>query len=338
LKPDNIFLIGRGARADFVKVLDFGIAKVGSTGDRLTQAGQVFGTPHYMSPEQAAGTALDHRADVYALGVILYELITGRLPFDAESFMGILSQHMYKEPTAPSTLVGRRLLDPDLERIVLCCLKKAPEERYQTTHDLEADLRLIFSDVAPSSRRSLRLTALSGSAVVPYSGSRYRRYVSSRRVRVGLTAGLLSCSAVAAWAILAGPAPEASDHDRSEKSPAAPEPKPPVVVSVAIAVSPLEAHVFRGSEDLGQSPVTLEVGGHPVDLEVRAEGYASARLSVDGRSSRLTVKLAALAARAPTRTSAISTTPTPGSQRATKPPGPHVRSSEEAAELVDPWE
>jgi serine/threonine-protein kinase len=85
-----------------VKVLDFGIAKVGGASCKLTKTGMIFGTPHYMSPEQAAGQAVDRRTDIYALGVIMYEMFAGRVPFDGDTFMGILSKHMFQEPIPPS--------------------------------------------------------------------------------------------------------------------------------------------------------------------------------------------------------------------------------------------
>jgi eukaryotic-like serine/threonine-protein kinase len=138
LKPDNIHISTADAGRDHVTIVDFGLAKViGSS--RLTRAGMVFGTPHYMSPEQAMGEATDHRADVYALGVVMYEMFTGRVPFEADSYMGVLTKHMYMTPVPPSRLPGTARLGA-LETILLRCLEKKPEHRYATLRDLVSEL------------------------------------------------------------------------------------------------------------------------------------------------------------------------------------------------------
>jgi serine/threonine-protein kinase len=139
LKPDNIH-VGRGdSGQDLVKIVDFGLAKViGSS--KLTRAGMVFGTPHYMSPEQAAGEVVDHRADIYALGIVMYEMFTGRVPFEADSYMGVLTKHMYVAPVAPSEISpGLKGLGA-VEDVILRCLQKRPEARYDHLSDLLLDL------------------------------------------------------------------------------------------------------------------------------------------------------------------------------------------------------
>ena len=138
LKPENVFLTRRGPEADFVKVLDFGIAKVANRPHRLTRDGEVLGTPHYMSPEQCAGDEIDHRTDIYALGVLLYEMVTGHVPHDADSMMAILTKQMYEDPVAPRVRIPA--ISKALEQIILRSLEKKPGQRYQTMHDMAADL------------------------------------------------------------------------------------------------------------------------------------------------------------------------------------------------------
>jgi predicted Ser/Thr protein kinase len=149
LKPDNIYLISRGGDKDFVKVLDFGIAKVGGQKSKLTQVGQVFGTPHYMSPEQCAGTTVDKRTDIYALGVIMYEMTSSRVPFDADNLMGILTKHLYEEPVQPHELPPPVDVPPALEAVIMKCLAKKADVRYQTMQEVLADLELVEQGLTP---------------------------------------------------------------------------------------------------------------------------------------------------------------------------------------------
>ena len=139
MKPENVFLVQKEGRTDFVKVLDFGIAKVVSADDndgpRLTQTGMIFGTPEYMSPEQAQGHPPDHRLDVYAVGCIMYHMLTGSVPFTADSFMGILTKHLL-EPVVPP-----RKRRPDLEipaDVEAVCLRAMEKDRDKRWPDMDA--------------------------------------------------------------------------------------------------------------------------------------------------------------------------------------------------------
>jgi serine/threonine protein kinase len=143
LKPENIMVEQRWNEPDFVKVLDFGIAKLqdgGDEGPALTRDGFVCGTPEYMSPEQVRGGALDHRSDLYAVGVLLYQLVTGRLPFESDSAVGYATQHLTAEPLPPSRRCPDVRVSPALERLILRALSKNPDDRPRDAEAFKAEL------------------------------------------------------------------------------------------------------------------------------------------------------------------------------------------------------
>ncbi len=140
LKPENVMLLCTDDDADYVKVCDFGIAKLldgERTASALTELGVVCGTPEYMSPEQARGEVLDGRSDVYAAGVMLYKLATRRLPFSAETAIGVVTKQITEEPTPPSEIAP---VDARLEAIILRALEKRREARFQSADELRRAL------------------------------------------------------------------------------------------------------------------------------------------------------------------------------------------------------
>jgi serine/threonine protein kinase len=146
LKPDNIFLTGQKAARFFVKVLDFGFAKTLRTGESLTQAGEIFGTPEYMSPEQCISTKeIDHRADLYSLGIILFEMICGHPPFEeAVDKRGQLwMRHISQDPPLVTNFVRGRALPPGIDQMLQRCLAKEPDTRYQTATEFFEAFRAV---------------------------------------------------------------------------------------------------------------------------------------------------------------------------------------------------
>ena len=140
LKPENLFLVQNASVRDFPKLLDFGLAKVGENQLRpgsviLTQEGMVFGTPEFMSPEQAQGKKLTPASDIYSLAVILYEVLTGKLPFDAKSAMDFIQLHVMGKPIPLNQRVPGKAFPPLLEQIMDRALAKRPEERFATAED-----------------------------------------------------------------------------------------------------------------------------------------------------------------------------------------------------------
>lgn len=146
LKPANVVVENAGTPEERVRVLDFGMAKIlrgnlNHSVNALTQQNMVFGTPEYMAPEQARGEEVDERSDIYAVGIILYEMLTGELPFRSNTPIGAMTAHLVEEPEAPSKRVRGRSIAPALEAVVLHALAKRPEDRYPTAEILAEALR-----------------------------------------------------------------------------------------------------------------------------------------------------------------------------------------------------
>ena len=132
IKPQNIMISTEGK----VKVMDFGIARAASSN---TVSSDVMGSVHYSSPEQARNGFVDGRSDIYSLGIVMYEMVTGRVPFDGDTTVAVAIQHLQEEMTPPS--VYAKNLPISMEKIILKCTQKNADRRYQTIGDLLADLR-----------------------------------------------------------------------------------------------------------------------------------------------------------------------------------------------------
>ena len=143
LKPDNIYIVKRGGNPDYVKILDFGLAKllISSEGiNHKTSSGSVLGTPHYMAPEQCEGRSnVDGRADLYSLGCILFFMVCGELPFPGDGFAEVILKHISEPPPSPRSINPK--VTPAFEKLVLHCLAKKREHRFQKAEEIVAALR-----------------------------------------------------------------------------------------------------------------------------------------------------------------------------------------------------
>ena len=307
LKPDNIYLARvEGRLAPVVKVLDFGIAKV-IQGDRQidqleTQAGTVFGTPRYMSPEQAQGKRLDPRSDLYAVGVLLYQMLVGHAPFIDDDAVVVMAKHIKEKPQSLHAAAPTRPIPASLERAVLKALEKDSTGRFATSDEFVKRLDSTLPDVEEAARLS-RTGRYSRS---PLNGV-------SRAVLFGAGGGLLLASAIAialvvksgsqddadvtAIAVDAAPVPPMG----APPGPAPPGPAPNVrstptpAASVEVRSEPAGAEVWREGQMLGVTPLSVAVaaGESAVSVELRKPGFtASSALLVPGEQSPI-VALAA---------------------------------------------
>ena len=152
IKPHNI-LLGAENRA---KVTDFGIARAGAS--QMTEVGSIMGTAHYLSPEQARGAPVTAASDLYSVGVVLYEMLTGQVPFNGDSAIEIAMKHLNETPRPPSSL--RPELTPELDQVVLRALAKNPEDRYQASEEFSADLDRVEAGIPIAPETSAAATAI----------------------------------------------------------------------------------------------------------------------------------------------------------------------------------
>ena len=155
-----MYLVEHADEQDFVKVLDFGLVKnLDGNAEELTQAGLFMGSPKYMSPEQIRGDRVDARTDIYSLGIVLYEMVTGKVPFDRSSSVNTLMAHVNEPPPALLTMNPNCTASAQLESVIFRCIAKNPDERFAS-----------MDDVLVALKRSSTTGALTGTAVVPLSG------------------------------------------------------------------------------------------------------------------------------------------------------------------------
>jgi eukaryotic-like serine/threonine-protein kinase len=320
LKPDNVFLLD-SPQGYFVKILDFGIAKVMHSGQKLTAVGSVIGTPHYMSPEQATGGRTDARADIYSLGVMMYEMACGKVPFDAENPLAVISMQVTDDPPPlRKRMPEGRSLPPGLESVIMKCLAKEPDERFLTMHDVQAALERIEQGGVPlvAPPASAPGGGASDSMIEELvkdtdfrelrKGERRRRWGTRAAVALGTIAVFGSAAFLlrdrVKKLVTPKPAPPVQAEVRPAPAPVppAPEPVPAPVASqappavtmnkVTLVTFPLDAHVFEGDTDLGLMPVMFELApGKWKLVRIQRRGYVTRNVRIDGSAPRVVVGL-----------------------------------------------
>ena len=319
-----------------------------------------------MSPEQAAGAPVDHRGDIYSFGVILYEMASGKVPFDADNFMGILTQHMYKAPVPIRALVPQpQDVPPGLEAIVLKCLSKRPEQRYQTMDEVLADLDKLKAGLVPDAVPEMM--ARSGGFNVPVDYFKKGGHgmpapvpaapgIPMVRTRWPLIAGITGSVAaivIVAAILAAGASSTASTQvvtavtvePPKTETPPEPSAAAPAKKRVVLAVEPIDAHVFRGDQDLGESPVDVEIDqGSTADLEIRREGFKTKKLSLDGSRTASIGEDGARRSSSPASPGAEGPAAAEGAAQGGQPKAadsktkPKPKPAIGGGEIVDPWE
>jgi serine/threonine-protein kinase len=312
LKPDNIFLSDRNGTPDFVKVLDFGVAKLADVNQgrgfstHTTAAGQIVGTPEYMSPEQARGERVDFRTDIYALGIILYEMVTGVLPFDGKSFGELLMMHMSSPVVLPEHVPGLSTeIQRARDRLILDLLAKRAADRPASMAEVATRLRALLDEMElprPSRARTAPAVAPDARGAAGTPG-------------VAGTAGVAGVEAVAKLALVKRVTPQIAIEVSAQRSgprievrtpsgldgaiespliaPAAePQPQPPPAVTESARLRLAKASVARlaKSSSDSQPPSVLAAAARGVLDAMQAEPAAAPKRTAPAATAARTTR------------------------------------------------
>jgi serine/threonine-protein kinase len=295
LKPANIFLVEHGDETDFVKVLDFGLVKDVSEGkpaEELTQTGLFMGSPKYMAPEQIRGDKVDARTDIYSLGIIMYEMCTGKVPFDRPNSVNILMAHVNEEAPPVRVMNPNCNPSPAFEETIMRCMAKDPDTRFRSMDEVLAALKRVgsaamtstvsgvgatgeyrsmgisggYSDSGANKTSSGPHSAISGSGAIPApleaSGSNPLEKKGSKGVLIGAIVGIVALAGIFAFSAKSKPAPVAP---------------PPVAVAPTTkpttAPAPTLSPAAQAQINVQNQFVKVRVNTDPDSASVKEDGY-----------------------------------------------------------------
>jgi serine/threonine-protein kinase len=319
-----------------------------------------------MSPEQCAGTNVDQRTDIYAVGVMLYELACGKVPFDADNLMGILTKHLYENPIAPHELAPPVDVSPALEAIILKCLQKKPEFRYQTMAELAADLDALERGQTPRAVIDKVERATSGPQTLTGVEARVsigtgQQDIAIRKSRAPLYIGI----GVAAAAVIGivfvtmsrteAPRAEVQKPDSAPVAePSLPQPTaaanpppsaepekvkaPPPEVKLNIKSNPEGVEVYLDGQLVGNTPYTVikPDGDKQMKLELRQSGYESRLVAISSRTSDMMLTLKKVEDKAAAHSSGNRAAKRPRAESGSREERPANRGQSQT-EVLDPW-
>ena len=296
MKPGNIVLVKRGNNPEHVKVLDFGIAKVlgqeGESQKGLTQSGMVVGTPEYMSPEQGWGQPVDHRGDIYALGVLMYELLTGKIPFPGSTMMEILNRHMFDVPD-----VKQPNIPEEVGAIILKAMQKDRSLRFQSMNEMAAAVEAVGTGASPVTVVDEEIRTPWGPVTARFAAVPPQQVQPRSWLWLSVLSAVVAVGALV-FAMMPDPEPPPQQVIVQAPPVAAPPtavealPKPVVLaaevpkVNFTITTAGVAAQILDARDEgiygMTNDPagVMVQKADTPIELILRAQGYEDHRFSI----------------------------------------------------------